>query len=522
MPLPRHELLLRSMMEVGIYRRHREHGQALIYGLFLLITGLVGLFFLFNTGQLASEKTRLVNTADAVAYSAAVLHARALNFDAYNNRALIANEVLIAQLVSVSSWAQYAKQHVDNIPAVFPECMVPNGAGAVAGAVNNYGADYAAMCYLIAQPELPVREAIDALGVIVPQVSAAAVTAIELNKSAIKAAQEFLHTDLVFKQNRQTLLQNVADRNYVGAGSVTVVSGGLTGGGAGTGLVDDWSGFTQKYSGDERTRLGEVTAIAAEKSEFLNKRTWESKSTFPVGNVWCLGHRNLVTRAGGTNLIGLDEWKAEDTESFWSWHPHGFLKHCRKKETPIAWGEQRAFPEGSEQDASNAWLGNSRTVNPTAHSFASSAEWTNYSGLPAYYDLSTARLTDSTDPRLVFSVKVVRNANATATSSGTSGIRPSDRLNHFPSPLAGGVMSAISTGEVYFERPWFNEGNYSYTTGDMAYIVIQNQSVPTGADVPKMRELGSLFNPYWQVHLTSNPAASVTAQQTAQGGAKMP
>jgi len=69
----------------------RQSGQALIFGLFALAGGLVALFFLFNTGQLTAEKTKLVNTADAVAYSAGVMHARALNFSAYTNRALVAN-----------------------------------------------------------------------------------------------------------------------------------------------------------------------------------------------------------------------------------------------------------------------------------------------------------------------------------------------------------------------------------------------------------------------------------------------
>ena len=67
--------------------RKRQQGQALIYGIFVLIGSLTGLFFLFNTGQLASEKTKLVNTADAVAYSAGVMHARALTLEtAYLNK----------------------------------------------------------------------------------------------------------------------------------------------------------------------------------------------------------------------------------------------------------------------------------------------------------------------------------------------------------------------------------------------------------------------------------------------------
>ena len=57
----------------------RQRGQAMIYGLFMLIAGLAALFFLFNTGQMTAEKTKLVNTADAVAYSPRKAQNRRLN-----------------------------------------------------------------------------------------------------------------------------------------------------------------------------------------------------------------------------------------------------------------------------------------------------------------------------------------------------------------------------------------------------------------------------------------------------------
>ena len=42
------------------------------------------------------------------------MNARALNYAAYTNRALIANELSIAQMVSLSSWAQYLQTHADS------------------------------------------------------------------------------------------------------------------------------------------------------------------------------------------------------------------------------------------------------------------------------------------------------------------------------------------------------------------------------------------------------------------------
>ena len=73
--------------------RRSQRGAALIYGLFTLMGSAAALFFLFNTGQLVREKNQLVNTADAVAYSAGVLQAKSLNYLAYTNRSFVANEV---------------------------------------------------------------------------------------------------------------------------------------------------------------------------------------------------------------------------------------------------------------------------------------------------------------------------------------------------------------------------------------------------------------------------------------------
>ena len=36
---------------------HRQRGQALVLGIFFLIAGLAGTYFLFNTGQVLTEKT---------------------------------------------------------------------------------------------------------------------------------------------------------------------------------------------------------------------------------------------------------------------------------------------------------------------------------------------------------------------------------------------------------------------------------------------------------------------------------
>jgi len=487
----------------------RQRGQALIYGIFMLISSLVGLFFLFNTGQLVSEKTKLVNTADAVAYSAGVMHARALNFDAYNNRALIANEVLVAQMVSLSSWAQYATMHLEEVPNQFPECQ--NYYGAAAGALLNYDPIYAAMCYIISYPENPIVAAAKQIGDVVPQVAEAAVYAVETNKGAIKAAQLWLHSADNFTRARAEVMQQVADRNYVGDGAVTVQTIAATGNGASS---DSFKNFVARFEGDERNRIAEVAAKAAASDKFVDSRKWTSKALVPLASGVCLGKKNSVKRRGGTSLVGLDQWKSEDTESAWQWRKKsGFTLSCEERESEIAWGEQRDVAHGPEENASGAKLGGSPRDNPKAHRRASSNAWTNYTGMPAFYDLSPAAQAED-DPRLRFTVRLIRAGTSVRTSDGTSTVPASPRLNRFSSNLAGGVMSAMATSEVYFERPWFNQGDDSYTTGVTTYQVTRNQSLPDTA--PETRELGSLFNPYWHVRLAANNSADVAAQQAGQ------
>lgn len=74
---------------------------------FAISAGLVALL-LFNSGMLANAKTRLQNTADAAAYSAGVLQARDHNFSAYINRAMVANQVAVVQIVSLKSYFEDA------------------------------------------------------------------------------------------------------------------------------------------------------------------------------------------------------------------------------------------------------------------------------------------------------------------------------------------------------------------------------------------------------------------------------
>ena len=50
----------------------KQKGQALIASVFFAMVAMMGLVMMYNTSQTATEKTKLVNAADAAAYSGAV------------------------------------------------------------------------------------------------------------------------------------------------------------------------------------------------------------------------------------------------------------------------------------------------------------------------------------------------------------------------------------------------------------------------------------------------------------------
>ena len=84
--------------------RGRQRGQSSVFVIVFLGITILSLIFLYKAGMLTTEKMELQNAADGVAYSVAILEARDLNFMAYTNRAMVANEVAIGQAVGLASW----------------------------------------------------------------------------------------------------------------------------------------------------------------------------------------------------------------------------------------------------------------------------------------------------------------------------------------------------------------------------------------------------------------------------------
>lgn len=317
----------------------RQTGQALVFGLFVLVSGLAALLFFFNVGQITREKTKLINAADAVAYSAGVIHARALNFNAYSNRALMANEVMIAQMVSISSWAGYVESWAGSLQLIHPECVAAaNGSSIGLTGLRNFGPDYFIGCIPLqwARQSDLVRPAVRST----QQLIQPAIEIAEFQKSVILSAQRALNLLGGTVAERSVVMNAVALANYQGDGRVSVdlIS---------PSLPDDWtrmasgSGggvtpFVRRYADNERTRFREATLSARDTDPYLRGRVWQSRALIPEPS--CLGvgrwRLNEVRRRGGTELLGFEEWQAVDTQSL----HQNFRRRlsCRQREIPTA------------------------------------------------------------------------------------------------------------------------------------------------------------------------------------------
>lgn len=93
----------------GILRRMRrdERGQAMVIGVIALLVLCVTVMTSVSIGHGVYEKIKLQDAADAQAYSLAVKEARAYNFLAYTNRAMIVHYAAMLTVMSYVSHAVY-------------------------------------------------------------------------------------------------------------------------------------------------------------------------------------------------------------------------------------------------------------------------------------------------------------------------------------------------------------------------------------------------------------------------------
>lgn len=441
--------------------RRAQRGQALVLALMLMFAGLLGLFFMFGTGQVSATKQRLNNAADAAAYSAALWRARVLNFHAYSNRAIVAQEVAVAQAVTLASWAKYFEHFTTNAqvlatawPAVAP---VLSAAASVATTAR----------------ELTERTAADEI--------------------EARAAPDIGYKSLL--QRSQEALQLAADTFGLGAVANEVVRANDPGFFAfALGDSGAFNRFTRRHaSDDERRRLLAVVNdsldrfVKGPRSDDLRLLLLPSSCFGTTSNVdrW---FRRWRKRGGTEMLPDLERWQAVDTGSIHDYRRRGFLSSgCRQREwLPVGWGAA----EATDHAPLNMVTGNpGDTLDNAVGTLFASVEMSGsgypgferYSGIERVRELDYAALADQRFP--VTQVVVLARAEAERARTANTLNVGTGRLRLFEK-FAGNRVWAMSVGEVYFRRP---------------------------PGTPERIEYASLYNPYWQVRLAEPTAAQRAA-----------
>jgi hypothetical protein len=417
-----------------------QRGQSLVF-LLGLTAALVGAFLIaFNSGQVLNQKQRLINTVDAAAYSGAVWQTRTLNFESYMNRAMVANEVAIAQSVSMRSWIEYMDVTLSNISTVTSWIPYVNAATRAISRVwagINRGV----------QPVLGVAEG--------------AISA--LNNQVLSNAQQLVHVG-AFAASRdianQTITANDRQNAPSGAQNALLARNSVA-----------WLRLTSNYAGNQRTRNRDV--VLRSRDGFSANR---SSRFAPVPASLVVQLR----KHGGTDMIGFDEWRGMDT---FAMHNRRSVIFGRWRETlPVGWGGAQNHPRNS-RSRGQGFHGGTYRENPNTSRLADGVRTrnpyrqTSYQGLARTRDISNPNRRD--DRTLEFVVEAQRGAanvetSDTALNAGEVPLWTGAMANHRPN-LHNGQMYALGQAQVYFMRP---EGRRD-----------------------GRREFPSLYNPYWQTRL---------------------
>ncbi len=450
-----------------------ESGQALPLGIALLLAGMITGIVLFNTGQVVNDKTRLANAADAAVYSGATWQARALNFNAYTNRAMVANQVAMAQAVSLQSWAQYVRTATGNLSVVLSPIPI------------------------IGQIASVVQRVMSAFEPIVDGFGNGMLAVIDPINSALSMAQEAMYLS-AFVASPQ-IVGNVASANDARMTWESAFSIGHMGNN-----LRHWQKFTEQHEPDDEKAMDErIAMINASTDPFTQQRSWEFfRSYLPLSPF----HWARLDRSGATRLLrdeesGDTEWKAIDTMSLNNKHYYWFGRY-RRVELPIGYSMKFA----NDQDESiedcarlncDDWFGRNRTAQMLARNVnADLAGGSNdpqssmaYRGVRAYRSLSEEIRAESA-PSILLRTELRLPVDEVA-DANTRHIAP----NYVNSVTAAseGVLSSVSSAEIYFNRPE-DDIDEAYATGYNPYWTVRLAHTTSGVRVAAMMLRGSAEN----------------------------
>jgi len=388
--------------------RGSSRGQAFVFLLPLLAALAAAFLLVFESGQAVSEKQRLVNAADAAAISAATWQARALNFESYMNRAVIANEAAIAQSVSLRSWSSYMNRLLPGAAALTRWVPLLNAATLVLQRIW-VGFDQ------VLQPGLTAFEGL-----------------LSVVDHDLAGAQRFVHAAalvVIPEVVRETLRTNDPRYRVSQGGELLLARWAV-----------DWVRFTSFYGGAFRWRQADLLRRS------LDGFTESRGTTF---NPPLIGEVLRFEKRGGTDLLDFETWRGMDTLSLHT--RSGLLLGRLREQVPLAWGGA----ENGEFTALRGLNGGSPRINPRGSRLATVATRRHaaYLGLPSLRDVSVDQRAELAPPRLV--VRAIVGAGELATGRSVLGAPFAIDLagrRVDPSPEPSAAEFAMAAAEVRFVR----------------------------------------------------------------------
>lgn len=461
----------------SVGRAGRARGQALIWLLGTMAAAAAVMYGVYNVGQVTNDKAKTVNAADAAALAGATAEARILNLVAYNNRSLIANEVMLVQMLSIESWLGYVATTAGNF-------------GIVARIVGVFIPPVQAIAQILAQTRQTIQQVRNqALN---PAIDAIIVALEGLKTGLARAHQVVLLNGGLVAQNAATNVLQASRAQFNGQNDPGVVMDTSAAVRLETFAFNEaqWQRFTRRYSANQRTDAREV--LLASRDNFSANRPGQ-----PYLNLTApLGVAGLDKR-GGSRLQGFNRWEAQDTLELWQ-RPNPAKG---RNWTPIGWGRANADQNGR---AGSRW--GSRTAQKRAFNDGRSHSHRQWSGVPAIYDIADKRVASRADLGVDFRVVVRRPSTSSLTTErfdmGRAPANPAGTAE-MTGRFQNNQLSAMAKARVFFERP--RRGLANDITANSLWR-------PDNA-----KEYGSLFSPYWQARLVDFTAAEKGLLMTAMG-----
>ncbi|MHA6909448.1 Tad domain-containing protein [Ralstonia pseudosolanacearum] len=437
----------------------RQRGQVLVWTLATAAACVAVFLAVYGVGQANIEKQKVVNTADAAVYSAAMVEARTLNFEAYANRSIVANEVVIAQLVTMDSWLRYMGRTADNIGTILQFVPYAN----VIGRALKQAANVINRLAQSLPPFVAVQQGI--------------VTGLTLAREAAHVAtyETAIETAIAVVKSNATTFRGRSDTIPVitPLGMAALVKN-----------EKSWMDFTKLYAKNDRANAADV--IKRSRDRFSGD---DERRGGPLTNINLL-FTGIEKTSGGTHLVGYDRWEAQDTLDTWRWTIKG-----RKYDIPVGWGRATASKNG---ERGNRW---NVPGNANGLAYRSTDQIKGWLGIPEIRDVVDRKATY--DPELdakakkapnslTFLIEVAKNrtdvpfASSMGMNKAPTGTTTGPGSPDLNEKLAGDRIGAVSKALVYFKRPSLKND-----------VTARSFFRDDGA-----HEYGSIYNPYWQARLT--------------------